>query len=26
VLDFMQKNPIGAEVINKFLAEVGRKL
>jgi len=26
VQEFMQKNPIGAEVINKFLAEVGRKL
>lgn len=26
VLEFMQKNPVGAEVINKFLAEVGRKL
>lgn len=26
VAEFMQKNPIGAEVINKFLAEVGRKL
>ena len=26
VVDFMAKNPIGNEVINKFLAEVGRKL
>jgi TRAP-type C4-dicarboxylate transport system substrate-binding protein len=25
VKEFMDKNPIGAEVINKFLAEVGRK-
>lgn len=26
VVEWMEKNPIGAEVINKFLAEVGRKL
>lgn len=25
VTEFMQKNPIGAQVINEFLAEVGRK-